>query len=368
MGRGSYLARTQGGYSRPSSNTQQSRQSQSDNRFGGNIERANTRVVSPRVAPQIINRDNEKDDSGIDIDAIRKANEARNDAAYEASLAKQADMRRAIDMAYGTNRLSDENQKAYDEETLRLLKLKGTKNEVPDVGIGKGSIIDESTSNFQNLDNDQKQQLIDSGFAAAESSGVLGGTMGAELVTNQLKKQLAEATTDEEANVILGKLQQLGFSNVTQYDPFNTGATAYDPDNLYNAALGYDPSAVYSFSSDIDRYEGGTYLKDAFYNMQSPNLTPKDYTNYMNQISAFGHSPQKSFGGSGGGGGYGYGYGGGGGSGGGGGYMYDMGGGFPQTYQRGQVGPGNLQEQVNQAYLSGGKGFARGGIVSLLRL
>ena len=51
-----------------------------------------------------------------------------------------------------------------------------------------------------------------------------------------------------------------------------------------------------------------------------------------------------------------------------GGYIYDMGGGFPQTYQRGQVGPGSLQEQVNQAYLSGGKGFARGGIVSLLRL
>ena len=78
------------------------------------------------------------------------------------------------------------------------------------------------------------------------------------------------------------------------------------------------------------------------------------------------------YGGGGGGGGYGgyggYGGGRGGSDGGQGGYIYDMGGGFPQTYQRGQVGPGSLQEQVNQAYLSGGKGFARGGIVSLLRL
>ena len=98
--------------------------------------------------------------------------------------------------------------------------------------------------------------------------------------------------------------------------------------------------------------------------MQSSDLTPKNYTNYMNKISAFGHSPQTGFGfGGGGGGGYG-GYGSGGG--GGGGYYYDMGGGMPQTYQRGKVGPGNLQEQVNQAFLSGGKPFAKGGIVSLV--
>ena len=49
-----------------------------------------------------------------------------------------------------------------------------------------------------------------------------------------------------------------------------------------------------------------------------------------------------------------------------GGYYYDMGGGMPQTYQRAQVGPGGLQEQVNQAFLSGGKPFAKGGIVSLV--
>ena len=37
-----------------------------------------------------------------------------------------------------------------------------------------------------------------------------------------------------------------------------------------------------------------------------------------------------------------------------------------QPRQRGQVGPGGLQEQVNQAFLSGGKPFAKGGIVSLV--
>jgi len=85
----------------------------------------------------------------------------------------------------------------------------------------------------------------------------------------------------------------------------------------------------------------------------------------------FAQNPLKygGFGGSyggGGGGGFDYGYGSGGGGGGGGGYYYDMGGGMPQTYQRGQVGPGGLQEQVNQAFLSGGKPFAKGGIVSLV--
>ena len=37
-----------------------------------------------------------------------------------------------------------------------------------------------------------------------------------------------------------------------------------------------------------------------------------------------------------------------------------------QPKQRAQVGPGGLQEQVNQAFLSGGKPFAKGGIVSLV--
>ena len=77
-----------------------------------------------------------------------------------------------------------------------------------------------------------------------------------------------------------------------------------------------------------------------------------------------------TYGGGGGGGGWG-GYGGyGGGGGGGGGYGYPAGRGQqPRGYQRAQVGPGNLQEQVNQAFLGmSGVQKKRGGIVSLLRL
>jgi hypothetical protein len=79
-------------------------------------------------------------------------------------------------------------------------------------------------------------------------------------------------------------------------------------------------------------------------------------------------TPQRSggsgFGGSGGGFNYGYGSGGGGG---GSGFGYNMNMGMQgQPKQRAQIGPGGLQEQVNQAFLSGGKPFAKGGIVSLV--
>ena len=68
----------------------------------------------------------------------------------------------------------------------------------------------------------------------------------------------------------------------------------------------------------------------------------------------------------GGGGGFNYGYGrGGGGDGGGFGYNMNMGM-QGQPKQRAQIGPGGLQEQVNQAFLSGGKPFAKGCIVSLV--
>jgi hypothetical protein len=76
-------------------------------------------------------------------------------------------------------------------------------------------------------------------------------------------------------------------------------------------------------------------------------------------------NPSSGGGGGGGGGGYGGGGGGGGGGDSGRGINYGSG---SQVYQRGFPGAGDLQERVNQAYLSGGRKFARGGIVSLLRL
>ena len=110
--------------------------------------------------------------------------------------------------------------------------------------------------------------------------------------------------------------------------------------------------------------------------MQSPNLTPSQYTNYMDKISAFGHmgtAPGGTGGGWGSGWGGGYG-GGGGGSGGGSGFGLQTHDPMQQGYQREQVGPGTLQEQVNQIYLGMGNlnaapGFNknRGGIVSLVQ-
>ena len=280
--------------------------------------------------------DNRGADSGNPFVTYRQQQESRQKTAYDASKDRQAEMQKAISLAYNVNK---------------------------DDGSGR-SIIDQSTSNFQNLDDEQKQFLIDSGFAAAESSGVLGGVSGAEKVVNELKNKLQNAKTEGEYNDALAALDKL-----------NANIGGWKATDMQQAMglLQHDPSAVYSWSDDIDRYEGGTYLKDAFYDMQSKNLTPKNYTNYMNKITAFGHAPDKGIGSlDGGGGGWGGGYGGGGGgsggSGGSGGFQYNKH--AQQGIAQGPpVGPGTLQEQVNQGFLGGmGTRFSRGGIVSLLRL
>ena len=239
--------------------------------------------------------------------------------AFKASQARQEELKKAIGLAYNVGK---------------------------DDGSGR-SIIDQSTSNFQNLDFNQKQQLIDAGLAKLESSGVLGGTFGAELVSNQIKEEIQNATTQEELNAAFAKMDGL------------TGSQELTDKLAAQGLLSFDPSAVFSFG-DV---ESDDFLKNAFYNMQSSDLTPGQYTNYMSGIPAFGHQGIQP-GGS-GSGGYGYGYGGG--SGGGGGYGLNMGMGMQgQPRQRAQVGPGDLQERVNQSFLSGGKPFAKGGIVSLV--
>ena len=246
-----------------------------------------------------------------EIEKIKAQNQAANEAAYEASKAKQEEMKKAIALAYNT-------------------------------------VGGQQQSNFQNLSDSQKQQLIDSGFAAAESEGVLGGTFGAELVSNQIKQQIQNATTQEEFDAAFAAMDRLtGSQAATDY----MGAMGL---------LSFDPSAVFSFG-DV---ESNPQLYQAYQDMASKNLTPQQYTNYMNQIPAFGHQRMPS-GMGGGGGGFNYGYGSG--SGGGGGFGYNMNMGMQgQPKQRAQVGPGGLQEQVNQAFLSGGKPFAKGGIVSLV--
>ena len=300
----------------------------------------------------------------------REMNKARAKTAYDASKKRQEEMQRAISLAY--NIPYDEKEKArIEQEKIDWFKDPANKGK----SFTSTSTVDQSTSNFQNLDDEQKQFLIDSGFAAAESSGVLGGTFGAEKVVNQIKQELANAKTEGEYYNALDKLDRLNANLNTKIDPETGKINPFGATDMQQAMglLNFDPSAVYSWADDIDRYKGGTYLKDAFYDMQSPNLTPKNYTNYMNKISAFGHGAPKgigSFGGSGGGWGGSYGGGGGGDSG----YGFSgQQGPTEQGYQRAKVGPGSLQEQVNQMYLGMGNlnaapGFNknRGGIISLL--
>jgi len=154
----------------------------------------------------------------------------------------------------------------------------------------------------------------------------------------------------------------------TYYDK-NTGKVVKEGDpnaqlGLWGNALGFDPSGQFSWSQIQD--------------------DPELYNKYLNRGTLWddplsGLFPKYSGGaGGGGGGGWGGGYGGYGGGGGSGGGGYGYSGGqdpMAQGYQRGQVGPGSLQEQVNQIYLgmsnlNAAPGFqkSRGGIVSLLGL
>ena len=251
-------------------------------------------------------------------------------------------MQQSIETAYGLTALKPEEEAKYNQSILDALNQ--------GLNVTSQAGIDQGTSQIQNLTNVQIQQLIDSGFVQAENEGVLGGTMGAELVTNKLKEQLANATNQEDFQAALDSLNALNAGIGGE------GATKMQ----YNMGLlNPDQSAVYSFG-DV---ESNPYLYKAYQDMASKNITPNKYKSYMHNIGAFGHRPTNFNRGSGGGGGYG-GYGGGGGDGGGG-YYYGAGM-QGQPRQRGRVGPGSLQEQVNQAFLSGGKPFAKGGIVSLV--
>lgn len=307
---------------------------------GGNNNNNNNNNNIPRRT--IIDNKANEDTSGpnqisnSDMAAIQAARKANEDKAYEQSKIKQKAMQNAINLAYRNGNPSSDG--ANDNSQL--------------------SLIDSSQSNFQNLDNDQLQYLIDSGFAASESSGVLGGTFGAEIEMNRLKSQLQY---DQEGKLINNEA-------VKALDRLNAGIGGYKATDMQDnmGLLSFDPSAVYSFGSDVDRFEGGTYLKDAFYDMQSPNLTTKNYKNYMNHIDAFGHNNSYGYGGGYGGGGGGYGGGGGGDSSSGG---SPRRGGMPQGNPNERFG-GMAALQQNMINTNAGEnfmqGYARGGLVSLV--
>ena len=154
------------------------------------------------------------------------------------------------------------------------------------------------------------------------------------------------------------------------------GKYDYTPQEAADAAFGnfYPVTDIYDFSGPPGQKVKG--YANLMPQAQTLEDFKKNFPDHYTMEEVFKSDPKRYggtygrgnyYGGSYGGysGGSGSGGGGGGSSGGYGGRGYGSG---SQVYQRGQVGPGSLQEQVNQAYLSGGKGFSRGGIVSLLRL
>ena len=178
----------------------------------------------------------------------------------------------------------------------------------------------------------------------------------------------------------------------------STGTTASSPvvqDALLNMMGQYYNKYDYSTEDAIKAAMANFYPQVPMYDFDGPpGTTVMGSPNYMGnktaaELVASGHqyvedifkqNPTAGYG-FGGGGGYGGGWGSGWGSGGGGGGSGD-GSGFglqthdpmQQGYQRGQVGPGTLQEQVNQIYLgmsnlNAAPGFNknRGGIVSLVQ-
>ena len=236
-----------------------------DTRFGGNLERANTRRDDPprwasegRQGGQGIRDVKALQDAEIDAgvaEAVAAQNEAANAAALAEAEKKRKEMKKAMGLAYATQWMGDPDPTSP--------------NYNPDA-------YSTQVSNLHNLSDSQLQFLIDSGFAASEASGVLGGTMGLELEFNKLKKDLANADTNEEAIQIYNNMSALGVEDPNIYDPYS---------ELYNPDLAYDPSAVYSW----DMVEHDDYLNQAHSDLMSSDLTPTQYKNYMKGIGAFGH-------------------------------------------------------------------------------
>jgi hypothetical protein len=234
---------------------------------------------------------------------------------------------------------------------------------------------------------DMKLGLEEQQFALDE--GVYGGVAGIESEVNKTKGEIQniaqdiinknpnistedlkaqiEATPEAKGLAALwdGDMSRALMNTFGMRDPDFGSEEAWEAKipgtDIYKSAgdVGYDPTGAYTFS-DIE---------------SDPNL----YNKYLNRGTLWDdplsgvlkpRGPQFTGGGGGGWGGYG-GYGGGG-SGGGGGYDMGLPGYGGPVYQRGQVGPGSLQENVNQLYYGMSQGaqpkFSRGGIVSLLRL
>jgi hypothetical protein len=380
MGRGAYLAATRGGTDRAaarafSDRAQRSYSSQRNNRTGQTNQ--GTRQSSFDRKSSFWDRGTSGKDNEIrnadgltqaEVKQMKALADKRNESAYQESLKRQEKMRQAIELQRVTG---------------------GNVN--PETG---------------GLTDKELEFMRDQGLFAMESSGAMDN-FGLEVESNRLKKiineggagykeALAELTRLHGGNEELAKINALGIQEYinrkTKGDPdamtdILTGGEieGLSPDFFKTFAgqtsgvgIGRDKLGDY-ISGDALGYDefGTTFFNDAdeqfrndFYTLQNKNA-PIDaaYKNLLKNRLGYSSNPYGVGGGGGGYGGYG-GYGGGGGSGDGvGGYS------FNEYAQQGiaqppGVGPGTLQEQVSQGFLSGmgAPRFSRGGIVSLLRL
>ena len=254
------------------------------------------------------------------IDQIKNQSKAANEAAYQESLKKQEALRDAI--AFMNSQKKDKN------------------NQI----------------NVNDIEDQKLEEIAKTGLFAMEASGDLGGTFGAEIEANKLKYALANAQSPKEAEAIRNTLSKLGYSNVSQYDPYTIKGEK-NPD--YNPNLGFDPTGLLSFGE----VESNDDLYDAYKGLQNKNTSASQLRTFLPSVYGYKGSIYP-FGGGGGGSSYfgggtgrdGLGYG-----------VAASGGPQANSYQRGKVAPGTLQEQVNQVYLGmSGLRKARGGIVSLV--
>jgi hypothetical protein len=290
-----------------------------------NNDRKNTSSSSSSVGQTIYNNTARNEDglTQAEVNKIKNQSKAANEAAYNASKEKQKELAKAI--AFMNSQKKDQNDQInlYDIEDRKL------------------------------------EEIAKTGLFAMEASGDLGGTFGAEIEANKLKYALANAQTNKEAAAIRATMQKMGYSNVSQYDPFTAEG---EPNPNYNSNLGFDPTGILSFGE----VESNDDLYDAYKGLQNKNASAAQLKTFLPSVYGY-----KSAGlGSGGfGGGYGgYGGGGGGGDGGSSGGPPPRGG-MPQGNPNDMFGAMSPLQQAminTNAAKSFSQGYKRGGIVTLV--
>jgi len=342
--------------------------------------------------PPPINIWDEKDDTGA-AEAVKQfqvktkhgtfANQAAANA-YQASLKKQERMRQAIELQRVTgNNVNPETGGLTDKE-LEFMR-------------DQGLFAMESSGAMDNfgleVESNRLKKIINEGGAGYKEAlaelARLHGSQGKPneelakinaLGIQEYLKRKTKGDPDAIENILQGKTGIEGLSpdffknfvyggdDPEKSKQIGTGNLNWGKEygKLGGDALGYDEFGTTSFNDADEQF------RNDFYTLQNKKAPINAaYRNLLKSRLGYSSSPYGG-GGGGGQGGWGDSWGAGGdysgGGGGGGGYGLPESG-RPRGYQRETVGPGSLQEQVNQVFLGmSGMQKKRGGIVSLLRL